>query len=246
MLEVIIAVGEGATKRTKDEGLRHIHRSATLIKILLVEDQELVRKGVLNLLSKEKTLQVVGEAPDGQTALAMLPEKKPDVVLLDLNLPDTNGMKLTEKLLRYSDHLKIIILTANVNSFFPFRLMEMGVHGYLTKSASVDELSKAIFAVHKGERYLSPDIAKRLALANIDHGNQSVFNTLSNKEMEVMLLLARGFVPRQIAERLFLSAKTVHSYRSRIYNKIGVTNDVELIIKAINHQIVVPEELLEK
>ena len=169
--------------------------------------------------------------------LKLAKEKNPDVVLLDFKLPDANGFEVVRKLLRHSPDLKILVITAMENDFLPKRLLEAGVHGYLTKANSGNELERAIRLVHSGQRYLSPDIANRLAL-NKMAGNQTPFEKLSKREMEVLLMVAKGMDTEAIAKQLFISTKTVASNRYRIFDKLQVKNNVEAVKLAIQYGVI--------
>lgn len=209
-----------------------------MINVFLVDDEQLVREALRLLIKDIHGIQVVGEASTGEAALAAIREKKPDVVLLDIHLPDLSGLHVARKILQQQPQMKIIILTAAPNEIFSHRLLEAGVHGYFTKDTGRDELMKGIKAVHTGERIISQKIANELAIAHTTGKTQSVFDELSNREMEVMLMMLRGTPTQTIAEKLFLSPKTVSTYRIHIFEKLKVKNDVELILLAIRHGLV--------
>ena len=209
-----------------------------MINVFLVDDEQLVREALKLLLKDVTGIKVVGETASGEGALSAVREKKPNVILLDIHLPDISGLHVTRKLLQQHPGVKIIILTAAANEIFSQRLLEAGVHGYFTKDSSRDELINAIKAVYNGERVISPKIANALAIAHTTRQTQSVFDELSNREMEVMLMMLRGVPTQTIAEKLFLSPKTVSTYRIHIFDKLKVKNDVELILLAIRHGLI--------
>lgn len=213
-----------------------------MIKVLLVDDHGLVRQGLNLMLRDTREVQVVGEAGSGAEAIQLVRELRPHTVILDFRLPDISGLEVTSRLLRIDPNLKIIMVSSAVNDLFPFRLLEAGAQGYLTKDVTKEELIRAIKAVNAGQRIISPEVASRLALAKIDVKKKSPFYTLSDREMEVMLMVVRGDLVRNIADRLFLSPKTVHSYRSRIFEKLNVENDVALVLLAIKEGIVTVED----
>ncbi len=213
-----------------------------MIKIVLIEDHLLVRAGIRQMLKEVKGMQVVGEAATGLEGVQVVKDLRPDVVILDFKLPDISGLEVTHKLLRIQPDIKILIVTSAINDLFPFRLLEAGVLGYLTKGSTREELIKAVKTVALGERVISPEIASRLALAKIDYKTNSSFNSLSDREMEVMLMVIRGVSVRTIARKLHLSGKTIHSYRSRIFEKLNVKNDVALTLMAVQHGIIELEE----
>lgn len=209
-----------------------------MIKIILVDDHELVRKGVGHILNNTNGMQVIAEVGNGTDAIKQVRALDPDIVLLDLKLPDISGLEVTEKLLRYNPDIKIIVLSAVKNDLYPFRLLEAGARGYLTKQCSPDELVSAVKTVHAGQRMISPAIAHQLAIAKIEGKSDSKFGKLSNKEMEVMSMVVRGEPVNDIANQLNLSPKTVNSYRYRIFDKLDIQNDVELTLLAIQHGMI--------
>jgi len=213
-----------------------------MISIALIDDHAIVRNGVRQLLQEVKGIQIVGEAANGNDGVQLIRERHPQVVVLDYKLPDITGLEVTSRLLRIDPDLKILVVTSAVNDLFPFRVLEAGAYGYLTKNCTKDELVRAIRAVSAGQHVLSPDIASRLALAKIDDKNLTSFNGLTDQEMEVLMMVIRGVVVNEIAVRLFLSPKTVHSYRSRIYEKLCVENEVALTLLAIREGLITLEE----
>ncbi len=213
-----------------------------MIKTILIEDHSLVRAGIRQMLKEVKGIQVVGEAGTGNEGVQLVRDLHPHVVILDFKLPDISGLEVTNKLLRIDPDIKILIVSSAINNLFPFRLLEAGAQGYLTKDTSKEELVRAIKAVSVGQRVISPEIASRLALAKVDHKSDAAFHDLSDREMEVMMMVIRGVLVKDIADKLHLSPKTVHSYRSRIFEKLNVKNDVALTLLAIRHGVIGLEE----
>lgn len=210
-----------------------------MIKVLLIEDHEMVREGTERLLSEAKGIQVVGAASTGHEGLALAREKSPEIVILDFQLPDMNGLEVTRKLLRYDPDIKVLVVTAMKNDTLSARLLDSGVSGYISKEQGYSELEKAIRAIHSGQRYLSPDIASQLALSKTSQkGNASAFDTLSSREMEIVLLLADGMSIENIAKHLFIAKKTVHTYRYRIFEKLKIKSDLELLRLAVQNGII--------
>lgn len=194
------------------------------------------------MLQDVKGLAVIGEAESGNAGVQLARELRPNVVILDFKLPDITGLEATSRLLRNDPEIKILVVTSAINDLFPFRILEAGARGYLTKDCSKEELVRAIKVVNKGQYVISPNIAKRLAFAKIDNGPPSCFKDLSDREMEVMLMMIRGVLAQDIANRLFLSPKTVHSYRSRIFEKLQVGNDVTLTLLAVREGLITIDE----
>ncbi len=208
------------------------------IKLMLVDDHELVRAGLRRLLEDEKDLEIIGEAGSGEEAIQKIRDNRPDVVLMDINMPGIGGLETTRKLLHLYPELKVIIVTVQTDEPYPTRLLEAGATGYLTKSAKVEEIVEGIRAVHRGERFIGSDIARQLALSMLPGGKKSPFERLSQREMQVMLMVTQGHSIQDISDRLCLSPKTVSTYRYRLYEKLGVDNDVELTHLAMRHGVI--------
>ena len=213
-----------------------------MIKTVLIDDHQLVRSGIREMLRQEKAISVLGEAGTGREGVELVRRFNPDVVLLDLKLPDQSGLDVMQKILRISPDTKILIVTSVIHDLFLFRLLEAGAQGYLTKEANVDELVRAIQSVAAGQRVISTELAKRLALTKIDYKKDNVFDTLSEREMEVMMMLIRGMPVKEMAEKLHISHKTIHSYRSRIFEKLNVETDLAVTLLAIHHGLIVLED----
>lgn len=207
-----------------------------MIRVLLVDDHKLIRVGLRNILEAEHDIEIVGEAGDGEEALRQAREQRPDLVVLDINMPGANGIEATRKLTRLDPAPRILIVSVHHQEPVPARLLEAGADGYVTKESAADEILAAVRQVHAGRRYLSADIAREMALGNL--GGASAVSTLSDREMEVLLLVAEGIGLQDIAERLHVSPKTVATYRYRLFDKLGVSNDVELTRFALRHGLV--------
>lgn len=207
-----------------------------MIKVLLVDDHELIRVGMRRLIEEEEGIVIAGEANDGEQGLELARTERPDIVLLDINMPGMNGVEATRRLARLPHAPKVIIVSVHAQDPIPTRLLEAGASGYLTKEAAAQELLTAVQAVAKGKRYLSADIAREIALAQA--GGESPLASLSEREMEVLLLVADGKGIPDIADRLNVSPKTVSTYRYRLFEKLDVENDVELARYALRHGLV--------
>ncbi len=209
-----------------------------MIKVLLVDDHDLVRKGIKRLLDDVDDINVIAEAGTGEQAIRIVKELKPDVVLMDVSMPGIGGLEATRKINKSCPETKIIAVTIHDNDPFPVRLLEAGALGYLTKGCDIDNIVDAIRSVYKGNRFLSPEIAQALALTFLPGGNKSPFDQLSQREMQVMIMVTEGKCIRDISEQLCLSPKTISTYRYRLYEKLRVENDVELTHLAIPHGII--------
>lgn len=214
-----------------------------MIKVLIVDDHELIRSGISRLLADHDKISVIGEACSGEEAVSKSRELKPDVVLMDANMPGIGGLEATRRLLRYDPDVKVIAVTVHGDEPYPTRFMQAGAAGYVTKGADINEMVKAIRQVATGKRYLSPEIAQQMALKAFDPDKASPFDDLSDREMQVMLMITRGQKVQDISEQLFLSPKTVNSYRYRLFEKLNIENDVELTHMAIRHGIIEAEKL---
>lgn len=204
---------------------------------MLVDDHELVRTGVRRLLEDNPDLEIVGEACSGEEAISLVKEFNPDVVLLDLNMPGIGGLETTKKLKHLTPNIRIIIVTMVDDTMFPQRLLKAGASGYLTKGAKVDEIMRAIRDVMVNKRYISPELALKMATAVGDE-NKSPFNELSERELQVLMMLMEGQRATEISNKLYISPKTVSTYRSRLHEKLGVKTDIELTRLAIEHGII--------
>ena len=214
-----------------------------MINILLVDDHELVRTGIRKILDDVKGFKVVGEAKTGEEALQYCRKSEPDVVLMDVNMPGIGGLEATKKILRFAPDVKIIVLTVHSEDPFPSKVMQIGASGYLTKGAGPDEMINAIRAVHSGQRYITPEIAQQMALSQFKSADENPFNSLSERELQIMLMVTRGERVPNISTQLSLSTKTINSYRYRMFEKLNVGNDVELTHLAIRHGMLNSEKM---
>jgi len=208
-----------------------------LIRVLVVDDHDLVRTGITRMLADIDGLQVVGEADSGEASLKVARELKPDVVLMDVKMPGIGGLEATRKLLRSHPDVKVVAVTVCEEDPFPTRLLQAGAAGYLTKGAGLDEMVQAIRLVFAGQRYISPQIAQQLALKSFQPQG-SPFDALSEREIQIALMIVGCQKVQIISDKLCLSPKTVNTYRYRIFEKLSVTSDVELTLLAVRHGMV--------
>ena len=205
------------------------------ITVLVVDDHEIVRTGIVSLLNTLPLVQVLGEASSGEDAVRLVQKKNPRVVLMDVRMPGMGGLQATVNILKSSPAVKIIALTVCNDDLFPTKLLQAGAHGYLTKNTNKEEVWMAIEAVVSGRRYISPDIASSMALKHLNEQGNPPFELLSDRELQVAMMITSGRKVQEISEVLFLSPKTVNSYRYRIFEKLMVKNDVELTRLAYKH-----------
>lgn len=209
-----------------------------LIQVLIVDDHAIVRTGLKRILEKSKDIKVIGETDDGEKAVQIVKEKKPNVVLMDIHMPGIGGLEATRRIMHYEPQTRILVLTVSDDDVFPTRFLKNGAAGYITKGSDPEQLAHAIReVVHNNQRYLSPDIAQQLALKRVDD-KKSIFQQLSERELQVLMMLTRGEKTPDIANQLNLSTKTVNTYRYRMFAKLGVKSDVELAHLAIRHGVI--------
>ena len=204
------------------------------IKVLLAEDHVVVREGTRELIQHEDDMEVVGEAGDGEEAVALAPQTKPNVIIMDVNMPKLNGIEATKQIKAIMPSVAILVLTAYDNDQYVSALLEAGAAGYLLKNIKGRELIDAVRAVNAGESVLHPKIARkvlnRFATSGTKTEGEPVVNILSERELEVLKLAAKGLSNRDIAEQLFLSIRTVQAHLGNIFNKLDVGSRTEAIL----------------
>ncbi len=215
-----------------------------MISVLLVDDHELVRAGIRRILEDIKGIKVVGEAQCGEDAVKWCRGNSVDIVLMDMNMPGIGGLEATRKIVRYTPDIKVIMLTIHTENPLPAKVMQAGAAGYLSKGAAPQEVINAIRSVHAGQRYIASDIAQQMALSQLEPQAENPFSTLSERELQIMLMITKGKKVNEISEQLNLSPKTVNSYRYRMFTKLIISGDVELTHLAIRHGLFNAETLL--
>jgi len=201
------------------------------IKILLADDHALFRAGLKSLLESESRFEVVGEAADGEEAISMVQEIRPDIVVMDLSMPRTNGLEATRRIAALGYDTKVLVLTVHAEEEYLVPVVEAGASGYLTKSSADTELIEALKVISRGEVYLPPKATTLLLKQYTAAGGEDEprLEDLSPREKEVLALTAEGFSSREIGKKLYISPKTVDTYRSRIMEKLGLTHRSELV-----------------
>ncbi len=207
-----------------------------VISVMLVDDHDLVRAGLRSIVDAQPDMEIVGEAASGEEAVRLAKALKPDVILMDLNLPGIGGIGATERIVRSKSRCRIVVVSAQTESPFPKRLLEAGALGYVTKAGPAEELLQAIRTVAQGRRYLASNIAQQMALDGLS-GRASPIDELSKRELAVALKLAEGLSQQDIAKQMNLSPKTIQTYKSRLFDKLDVENNVALARMLTKHGV---------
>ena len=204
------------------------------IKVVLVEDEFLIRSLIKNLLEQTGNIEVIGEANDGEEAVRLVKKRRPEVVVFDTNL---RGIGATRLLRRVDESVRLLALSPNLDLTVPLRLLEMGVDGYVTRSSDPSEFVEAVHEVHRGRKYLDSRVARSIVLDQVS-GRLSPLDSLTPRELEILIWLARGKRVTDISHALARSPKTISTLRSRIFRKLDVHTDVEVALVAIQHRLV--------
>lgn len=216
------------------------------IRILLVDDQELVRMGLRLVLSGVDDLEVVGEAVDGRQALELVAEHRPDVVLMDIRMPNMDGITATTQLNNANHAPRVLILTTFEEDEYVFGALRAGAAGFLLKDASRERLIEAIRVVHAGDSLLAPSVTRRLIESFAQRGLPVVpsktAETLTPRERETLILLARGLSNAEIGAKLFVTEATVKSHVSSLLLKVGLRDRVQAVVFAYECGLVLPGE----
>jgi two-component system, NarL family, invasion response regulator UvrY len=208
------------------------------IKVLLADDHTIVRQGLKQLLTLDPDIQIVFEAQNGNEVLEFVRSYPVDVVVLDITMPGRNGLETLKELKRLSPHIAVIVLSMHPLDQYAVRVLKAGAAGYITKESAPEELVDAIRRASRGERYISPPVAALLADYVEQRPSDHPHELLSDREFEVLRLIASGKGITQIADELHLSVKTVSTYKSRVVEKTGLSSTAEITRYAIEHRIV--------
>ncbi len=205
------------------------------IRIFMVDDHELVRAGIKRILADVTDMELIGEAGSGEEALQTIPDPHPDIVLVDLNLL-IDGEDITYLLLKQFPHLKILIVSICLDELLLQSLFQAGICGYLSKTSSAEEMLKAIRVIAQGGHYIDPEVAQTIVFTK-NKQEISSFDVLSERELQVALMIIEGRSIPEISRKLDINRKTINSYRSRSFQKLGVGNDVELTLLAYRQRL---------
>ncbi len=214
----------------------------TVIRVVIIDDHPVFRTGVRSILDRNPDVEIVGEAGTCSTAITTVGRLQPDIILLDLSLPDCNGLDLTQEIERVSKKSRIVVLSMKTRAETARRAFALGVRGYVTKDSAASHLYKAIMAVMQGQEYVSEDLAPDVHNhdsheAPLEYG----YGLLTAREQEVFRLLAEGKSSKQIAGRLEITAKTADSHRSNIYRKLQIADPMELVRLAARMNVIEPD-----
>lgn len=204
-----------------------------MINVLLVDDHELVRTGIEALLNDVEDISVIGVAKSGEEAVDAVVSLSPCVVMMDVNMPGIGGVEACRRILQNDAGVRIIALSVHNDGPIPHQLLKLGVLGFVSKGSPVGEMVHAIRNVMQGKRYLCSEVANNLAFQGLPGSTESPFSMLSNRESEVVSLILQGKTIKEMSSILILSDKTINTYRYRLYNKLQIRNDVELIRLAL-------------
>lgn len=215
-----------------------------MISVMLADDHTLLREGLRRLLEQAGDIRVQGEAGNGSEALQLLGQRAWDLLVLDMSMPGRDGVDLIRQIKNCHPDLRILVLTMHGEQQYAAQAIKAGASGYLTKDSAADELVQAVRKVAAGGRYLSPSLAESIAFERQDHSSDVLPHLLlSDRELSVFRHLASGLNNSDIARRLFLSDKTVSTYKSRILTKMNLRNQTDLVRYAIRHHLINEPEL---
>ncbi len=215
------------------------------IQILIADDHEIVREGLRALIEDEPDMKIVGEAKSGREAVEMAEELRPDVVLMDVGMPDLNGIEAARKITRRAPGVKILALSIHSGGQFVAKMLEAGASGYLLKDNAFEELAAALRRVTQDKTYLCSEVTGPIVedyLNRLGEEEDAKASPLTSREREVLQLLAEGLISKQIASRLNISPKTVETHRSRLMKKLGIHSVAELTKYAIREGLTTLEE----
>jgi DNA-binding NarL/FixJ family response regulator len=217
-------------------------RPAPKTKILVVDDHAIVREGVRMILAKESDFEVVGEAGDGAQALELTEGVRPDVVIMDISMPGMGGIEATQALRAKHPDIQVLALTMHEDESYVFQLLRAGAAGYVLKRAAAQDLVQAVRAAAKGEAFLYPSVARKVVedyLRRVETGEERErYNGLTGREKEILTHIAQGLSNQQIAEKLYISIKTVQTHRAHILEKLGLHDRTELVRYAIRKGLI--------
>lgn len=211
------------------------------IKVMIADDHSMVRQGIKQILELEDDIEVIAQANDGEEAIQMYKRVRPDIILMDINMPGKNGIQAIKELVSYDSDVKILVLTIHEDREYLFKTLHMGALGYVLKDAEPSMLVAAIRTVHRGESYIQPNMTKELVKEfnriTSNDKSQHIENNLTAREIEVLELIAEGMINKEIAKQLYISEKTVKNHVSNIFRKLEVSDRTQAAIYAYRNNI---------
>ena len=209
------------------------------IKIMITDDHSMIREGLKNLLELEGDIEVIAEAEDGEDCLNKLLTVKPDVLLLDINMPKLNGLEVLKKLKERKSKVKVLVLTVHNETEYLMKAVEIGINGYVLKDSESSELKKAIYAIYDGENYIQPSLIPSLNSKMIEKNEDEIkIDSLTKRELQVLKELAVGKFNRDIAKEMEISERTVKNHISSIFKKLEVTDRTQAAAFAIKNDLI--------
>ena len=209
-----------------------------MIKILIADDHAVVRRGLKQILAEEPNMAVFGEACNAQEVLKNVREQNWDIVILDITMPDRSGLEVLKELKNIRPKLPVLILSIHPEEQYAVRVLKAGAAGYMTKESAPEELVKAVRKVIRGSKYISPSLVEKLAFDLETDSEKPLHETLSDREYQVMCMIASGKTVKEIAKKLYLSVKTISTHRARILEKMKMKTNAELTHYAIKNRLV--------
>ncbi len=206
--------------------------------VLVVDDHDLIRLGICRLLSDVPGINVIDQAASGEEAIVLVRKHRPDIVFMDIRMPGIGGLEATQRILSQQPNTKVIVISAFNDDVYPMTLLKAGASGYITKNADTDEIKTAIETVLLGKVYVSPRLAQMMVVNGLSNQSESPLSLFSPRELQIAELITNGKRANDVAETLNISPKTINTYKYRIYEKLGVSNDVELTLAAVKHGLV--------
>jgi len=209
-----------------------------MLRVLVADDHPIVRTGIKQILAEDPDVHVIGEAENGSEVIDFLLKNTCDLVLLDISMPGRSGIDVIKEVKQIYPHIAVLILSIYPEDQYAVRALRAGASGYITKASAPDELIKAVRKVAGGGKYISPSLAEVLAMQIDQKGAQQPHERLSDREYQVMLMLAAGKTVTEVADELFLSVKTISTYRARILEKMNMKNNAQLTVYAVENRLI--------
>ncbi|MBQ4530546.1 MAG: response regulator transcription factor [Lachnospiraceae bacterium] len=209
------------------------------VKVILTDDHSMIREGIKQLLEITGEIEVIGEAADGLECLALLKKVKADVLLLDINMPNMNGLQVLEKINRAQNDVKVLMLTVHNEIEYLIKAIDIGIDGYLLKDSGSEELRKAIFSIYNGEKYIQPELTPLLNQKLVEkESDLDKIHSLTKRELQILKLIAEGLFNKEIGDRLNISERTVKNHVFNLFKKIDASDRTQAAVFAIRNNVV--------